>query len=67
MLGVVGEEVVEFERGFFGETGLYPDLAVRVRVAAAHCAAFVFEDLHVAVLRGGSGSVFVLCGRVCGA
>lgn len=50
MLGMVGGEIVQFERGFFGQTGLNPDLAVRVRIAAAHGTAFVFEDLHVSVL-----------------
>ena len=50
LLAAVFPHVVEFEAGFFGEGGGGPDLAVGVRVGAAHCLAFVFEDLHVAVL-----------------
>lgn len=46
----VGFQILKLGCGLFGERGRGPDLAVRVRVRAAHGAAFVLEDLHVAVL-----------------
>ena len=46
----VGNLVLELERGFFGEVSYGPDLAMGMRVRATHGGAFVFEDLHVAVL-----------------
>lgn len=62
LLAAVSFQLGEFERGFLGEAGGGPDLAVRVRVGAAHGGAFVFEDLHVSVL-----CIFVALSRVnCG-
>lgn len=59
VLGAVFLELSQLEQGLFREAGGRPDLAVRVRVRAAHCLAFVFEDLHVFVLCGGLGEVEV--------
>ena len=55
----VTDHILELGGRFFGKTGGRPHLAVRMRIRAAHCGAFVFKDLHEAVLGGSfcSGSL----------
>ena len=51
-------QVCELDSRFLGHSGRCPDLAVRMRVAAAHCGALVLKDLHPPELligRGGCG------------
>lgn len=45
---------LEFDAGFFRQAGGCPNLAVRMRVGAAHGGTLVLENLHVAVLLFGS-------------
>ena len=52
VLGAVLRHLPQLRRGLLGQRGHGPDLAVRVRVRAAHGGALVLEDLHVAQLRG---------------
>ncbi len=48
---LVGCQLCHFSQRFLRETGGGPDLAVGVRVRAAHGGALVLEYLHVCVLR----------------
>jgi hypothetical protein len=60
MLMPVFPQLFEFKGGLFWKAARRPDLTVGMRVRAAHGGTFVFEDLHVTVLRRGFRNIPIL-------
>lgn len=50
LFAVIPFQLFQFNSGLVGKTAGRPDLAMGMRIRAAHSGAFVLEDLHIAIL-----------------